>query len=78
MISEDHVILKTGVMMLEIQLRITEINYILTYLYSYNNISVYWIFYQINAVLVSRTDFFKILKHPNYSKSVVNQIPKRA
>ncbi len=30
MISEDHVTLKTGVMMLEIQLRITEINYSLT------------------------------------------------
>ncbi len=29
MISEDHVTLKTGVMMLKIQLRITEINYIL-------------------------------------------------
>ncbi len=27
MISEDHVTLKTGVMMLKIQLRITEINY---------------------------------------------------
>ncbi len=30
MISEDHVTLKTGVMMLKIQLRITEINYSLT------------------------------------------------
>ncbi len=30
MISEDHVILKTGVMMLEIQLRVTEIYYIWT------------------------------------------------
>ncbi len=30
MISEDHVTLKTAVMMLEIQLRITEINYSLT------------------------------------------------
>ncbi len=29
MISEDHVTLKTGVMMLKIQLRITEINVIL-------------------------------------------------
>ncbi len=33
MISEDHVTLKTGVMMIQIQLRITEINYILTYIY---------------------------------------------
>ncbi len=30
MISEDHVTLKTAVMMLKIQLRITEINSILT------------------------------------------------
>ncbi len=33
MISEDHVPLKTGVMMLKIQLRITEINYILQYIH---------------------------------------------
>jgi len=33
MISEDHVTLKTAVKMLEIQLRITEINYILTYIH---------------------------------------------
>ncbi len=32
MISEDHVTLKTGVMMLKIQLCITEINYILQYI----------------------------------------------
>ncbi len=32
MISEDHVTLKTEVMMLKIQLRITEINYILKYI----------------------------------------------
>ncbi len=32
MISEDHVTLKTGVMMLKIQLRITEINYTLKYI----------------------------------------------
>ncbi len=31
MISEDHVTLKTGVMMLKIQRCITEINYILKY-----------------------------------------------
>ncbi len=31
MISEDHVTLKTGVMMLRIQLRITEINYVVKY-----------------------------------------------
>ncbi len=32
MISEDHVTLKTGVMMLEIQLYIIEINYIIKYI----------------------------------------------
>ncbi len=32
MSSEDHVTLKTGVMMLKIQLRITEINYVLKYI----------------------------------------------
>ncbi len=32
MISEDHVTLKTGVMMLKIQRRITEIYYILKYI----------------------------------------------
>ncbi len=48
MISEDHVTLKTGVMMLKIQLRITEINYSLTYILienSYlncNNILLYF------------------------------------
>ncbi len=31
-ISEDHVMLKTGVMMLKIQLYITGINYILKYI----------------------------------------------
>ncbi len=37
MISEDHVTLNTGVMMLKIQLRITEINYNLMY----NKISIF-------------------------------------
>ncbi len=32
MISEEHVTLKTGVMMLKIQLRITEIHYMLKYI----------------------------------------------
>ncbi len=44
MISEDHVTLKTGVMMLKVQLCITGINYILKYItiensyYSFNNV----------------------------------------
>ncbi len=36
MISEDHVTLKTGVMMLKIQLCNTEINYILQYIQTEN------------------------------------------
>ncbi len=53
MISEDHVTLKTAVMMLKIQLRITEINSILSEIHiilNYNNISQFLcIFvYQIN------------------------------
>ncbi len=40
MISEDHVTLKTGVMMLKIQLRITEINDILTCVHIENNINI--------------------------------------
>ncbi len=37
MISEDHVTLKTEVMMLKIQLRITEINYISQYIHIENS-----------------------------------------
>ncbi len=67
MISEDHVTLKTAVMMLKIQLHITEINYTLTDIHienvilKCNNISQYCCFYfgQVNAALVSRGDFFK-------------------
>ncbi len=53
MISEDHVMLKTAVMMLKIQLRITEINYILTDIHIeksfelVKNISQYYSFYCI-------------------------------
>ncbi len=36
MISEDHVTLKSGVMMLKIQLRITEINYSLQHIHTEN------------------------------------------
>ncbi len=51
MISEDHMTLKTGVMMLKIQLRITEINYILKYIHIeffiviiFHNITVFTVF----------------------------------
>ncbi len=52
MISEDHVTLKTGVMMLKIQIYITGINYILKYIQievilNCNNITQYYCFYCI-------------------------------
>ncbi len=68
MISEDHVTLKTGVMMLKIQLRFKGINYILIYILkktsdlNSNTISQFYCFYcisdQINVALVSRRDLF--------------------
>ncbi len=57
MISEDHVTLKTGVMMLKIQLRITEINCILKYIKQETNIRIlqfFLYFDQINTALMSR------------------------
>ncbi len=75
MISEDHVTLKTGVMMLKNTALITEINYILKYIQIENsylnskNISQYYCFCcildQINAGLVSRREFLK-KKHKNF------------
>ncbi len=62
-VSEDHVILKTALMMLKNQRCITEINYILKYIqvendiFNCNNISQYFSFYsilyQINVALVN-------------------------
>ncbi len=49
MISEDHVTLKTGVMMLKIQLRITEINYSLQYIH-------------IETAILHCTNYFVILQ----------------
>ncbi len=64
MISEDHVTLKTGVMMLKIQLCFTGINCILKYIKqetnirNRNNISQYYCLFlyfdQINTALMSR------------------------
>ncbi len=73
MISEDHVTLKTGVMMLKIQLRITEINYISTYFHTeicYNNISTFYCHFLSNKCrLVEQKRLFstiiKILPTPN-------------
>ncbi len=54
---KDHVTLKTGVMMLKIQLWITEINYILNYIQIENYFKMKLYFkilpYQIHAVLVN-------------------------
>ncbi len=49
--SEDHVTLKTGVVMLKIQLRITEIHYILPYNYIKKKIIVK-IFYCFTVFLI--------------------------
>ncbi len=69
MISEDHVTLKTGVMMLKIQLRITGINCILKYIKQETNIrncnnikkyySIFLYFNQINTALMSRRESIK-------------------
>ncbi len=48
MISEDHVTLKTAVMMLKIQLRITEINYTLTDIHIEK---LFWIYKFLNITL---------------------------
>ncbi len=65
MISEDHVTLKTGVMMLKIQLRITKIYYILTYTHRKLLFEIVMIFYcvfnQINAALLSKRVFIECL-----------------
>ncbi len=76
MISEDHVILKTALMMLKNQRCITEINYILKYIqvendyFNCNNISQYFSFYcilyQINVALVNQRDLFQ--KHVKKSE----------
>ncbi len=53
MISEDHVTLKTEVMMLEIQLFITGINYILTYITIENRyFKIVITFYSITVLLL--------------------------
>ncbi len=64
MISEDHVTLKTGVMMLKIQLRITEINYSLKYVkkeksYFKLNSQYYCFTVFLIKLLVSISDFFQ-------------------
>ncbi len=64
MISEDHVTLKTGVMVLKIQLRITGINCILKYIKQETNIRIllfFLYFDQINTALMSRRASIKKL-----------------
>ncbi len=76
MISEDHVTLKTGVMMLKIQLRITEINYILPYNYIKKKILVkifYCIFDQMKAAPVLFKTHFKNHTNPKIVNRNVNK-----
>ncbi len=82
---KDHVILKTEVMMLKIQLRITEINYSLTYIHRENsylkifhNITAFAVFfYQINEhkhPWRAEEAFFKNIKNLNYSKLLTSSV----
>ncbi len=74
MISEDHVTLNTGVMMLKIQLRITEIHVILllkheALVLNCNHVSQYSECYCISdqikaALMISRVFFHKHLADP--------------
>ncbi len=83
MISEDHVTLKTGVMMLQIQRCITEINYTLKYIkietgiLNCNNISQYYcfsvFFIKLNAALMTRRNFFKKYKKSYWSQTFERQ-----
>ncbi len=72
MISEDHVTLKTGVMMLKIQLYIKGINYILQYIQkenSYFNLLKYFhFFFFIITALVSIKYLFQ-----KYENSIIIQ-----
>ncbi len=75
MISEDHVALKTGVMMLKIQLCITGINYISTFI----KIDIYFInrqqYYSVNVCAVmqiTKTGSLNVIScesHPFSSQS---------
>ncbi len=69
MISEDHVTLKTEVMMLEIQLFITGINYILTYITIENRyFKIVITFYSITVLLLFYLSIcgFKGTVHPKF------------
>ncbi len=75
MISEDHVTLNTGVMLLKIQLRITEINDSLTDILIENYVSQFFgksfLLCAINAALVNIRVFqkhWKILPTPHYEQ----------
>ncbi len=74
MISEDHVTLKTGVMMLKIQRCVTVINYSLKYI-KIGKISQYYIFFcifdQINTALMSRRDSLKNIKSQTFERQCV-------
>ncbi len=78
--SEDHVTLKTGVMILKIQLRITGINYIFQRIHiktailnSKNILEFDCIFNQLNAALVSRKHLVSQYLSPNSSSPHLRQ-----
>ncbi len=65
MISEDHVTLKTGVMMLKIQLRITTVNYNLKYIHVENIYIFYtYILHVQNVLLYWTPAIFLQSSHP--------------
>ncbi len=70
---KDHVTLKTGVMMLKIQLYITEINYILQYIHiEYNYFKLYFYWFILNTALVSVIHFFQKHKQKLTNPKLLN------
>ncbi len=72
MVSEDHVTLKTGEMILKIQLHITGIKYLFKLIkiviLNCNIITIllyFLLYFQINVLLVSIKGFKKTFKHQN-------------
>jgi len=65
------VTLKSGVMMLKIQLYITEINYILKYIPIFTILLFYCTFDQINLAFFSRTLFQKLFQTWHVSQIII-------
>ncbi len=78
MISEDHVTLKTGVMMQKIQLCITEINYSLQYILIENScfdFKYFLMYFWSNKCTLVRRDFTE-LTNPNFFNSIARDWSK--